>query len=180
MKAVLSYLLAVGGLGMMLFALSAVAGRFRYGVARGMVLHLMRTNPHQAEAMCKADKGTFMEAIAAAWKNAVMLKMRDPKILAQASQPSYDAQCKQVELHWKTVMKRVKTAAGLGVGAVALAIAASTSPILHILLAVATLCGCGWVVAYKLDVDRSLVLARAELLPELIRSIAEGRYQLPP
>jgi hypothetical protein len=121
-----------------------------------------------------------MEAIGAAFKTATMLKIRDPKILTQASTPSYDAQCKQVELHWKTVLKRVKTAGGLALGAIALAISASTSPILHIILGLATLSGCAWVFAYKLDVDRSLVLARVEILPEVDRAIAEGRYQLPP
>jgi len=179
-KAVLSYLLAFGGLGAMLLALSAVAGRFKYGVAKGMVIHLLRTNPHQAEAMCKADKGTFMEAIAAAIKTAAMMKVRDPAILVQASKPAFDAQCTQVGMHWKTVMKRVKLAGGLAIGAIVLGVSADTSVILHVLLAIATLAGCGWVFAYKLDVDRSLVLARIEVLPEVDRAIADGRYQLPP
>jgi hypothetical protein len=99
LRTVLSYLLAIGGVGMMLYALSAVAGRFKYGVARGMVVHLLRTNPHQAEAMCRADKGTFLEAIGAAFKTAVMMKTRDPAILVQASRPAYDAQCMQIKMH---------------------------------------------------------------------------------
>jgi hypothetical protein len=179
-KAVLSYLLAVGGLGAMLYAFSAVAGRFKYGVAKAMAIHLLRTNPHQAEAMFRADKGTFMEALAAAFKTAVMMKTRDPAILPQASKPSYDAQCKQIEMHWKTVFKRVKFAVGMAVGAVVLAISVHTSPILHVLLGIASIAGCAWVFAFKLDVERSLVLARVEVLPELDRCIAEGRYQLPP
>jgi hypothetical protein len=164
----------------MLYALSAVAGRFKYGVAKAMVIHLLRTNPHQAEAMCRADKGTFMEAIAAAFKMAVMMKVRDPAILAQASTPSYDAQCMQIKLHWKSVVKRVKTSAGLAVGAVVLAATAGATPVLHVLLGLASIAGCAWVVAYKIDVDRSIVLARAEVLPEVNRAIADGRYVLPP
>ena len=180
MKAVLSYLLAVGGLGVMLYALTAVAGRFRYLVARPMIVHLLRTNPHQAEAMCKADKTTFLAAIAAAIRTAAMMKSRDPAILVQASKPAYDAHCQQLAMHWKSVLKRAKTAAGLAVGAVVLAAAAHTSVVLHVLLGIATLAGCGWVLAYKLDVDRSILLARAEVLPEVDRAIADGRYQLPP
>ena len=180
MKVVLSYLLAVAGLGVMLYAFSAVAGRFKYGVAKAMAIHLLRTNPHQAEAMFRADKGTFMEALAAAFKTAVMMKTRDPAILPQASKPSYDAQCKQIEMHWKSVFKRVKMAAMLAVGAVVLAVTVHASPVLHVLLGLATFAGCAWVFAFKLDVERSLVLARAEVLPELDRSIADGRYQLPP
>ncbi|HTR49452.1 MAG TPA: hypothetical protein VMJ10_02020 [Kofleriaceae bacterium] len=180
MKAVLSYLLAFGGLGMMLYALTSVAGRFMYGVAKPMVVHLLRTNPHQAEAMCKADKTTFMSAVAAAIKTAAMMKVRDPNILAQATKPAFDAQCTQIGMHWKSVLKRAKTAAALAVGAIVLGATAGTSVILHVLLAIVTLAGCGWVFYYKLDVDRSLVLARAEVVPEVERAIAEGRYQLPP
>jgi hypothetical protein len=179
-KTVISYLLAVGGFGMMLFALSAVAGRFKYGVARGMVLHLLHTNPHQAEAMCRRDKGTFLEAVGAAFRTAVMMKTRDPAILAQASRPAYDAQCMQIRMHWKTVFKRVKTSAMLAIGAVVLAMTVDASPLLHILLGIASIAGGGWVLAYKLDVERSVVLARAEVLPEVDRAIVEGRYVLPP
>jgi len=180
MKAVLSYLLAFGGLGMMLYALTSVAGRFSYAVARPMVIHLLRTNPHQAEAMCKADKTTFMSALAAAIKTAAMLKVRDVTILTQATKPAFDAQVTMINMHWKSVMKRVKTAAALAVGAVVLGASAGTSVILHVLVGIVTLGGCVWVLVYKLDVDRSLVLARAELVPEVERAIAEGRYQLPP
>ena len=180
MKVVLSYLLAVGGVGAMLYALAAVAGRFKYDVARGMIVHLLRTNPHQAEAMCRADKGTFLEGIAAAMKTAAMMKTRDPAILAQASRPGYDAQCMQIQMHWKGVMKRVKIAAGTAVGAVVLAASVHTSVVLHVLLGIVSLAGCAWVIAYKFDVDRSVVLARAEVLPEVDRAFVDGRYQFPP
>jgi hypothetical protein len=178
-KVVLSYVLAIGGVGAMLYALSAVTGRFTYGVAKPMILHLLRTNPHQAEAMCRAGRGTFLEAVAAAFKTAVMMKTRDPGILAQASRPAYDAHCMQLKMHWKSVVKRVKTAALLAIGAVALAIYVGASPILHVILGVVTLAGGAWVIAYRFDVERSVVLARAEVLPEVDRAIAEGRYVLP-
>lgn len=164
----------------MLFAFSAVSGKFTYAVARGMALHLLRTNPQQAQAMCGADKGTFLEAINAVFKTAVMVKTRDPAILAQASRASYDAQCMQIHMHWKAVFKRLKTAGLLAVGGVALAIGIGASPLVHILLAAVTLVGGVAVLRYKLDVERSLVLARAEVLPEVERAIVDGRYALPP
>jgi len=179
-KAVLSYLLAFGGVGMMVYALTSVAGRFGYAVAKPMVIHLLRTNPHQAEAMCKADKTTFLCAIGAAIKTAAMMKVRDINIIGKATAPAYDAQVTMINMHWKTVMKRVKTAAGLAVGAVVLGATVGTSVLFLVLLGLVTLAGCVWVLVYKVDVDRSLVLARAEIIPEVERAMAEGRYQFPP
>jgi hypothetical protein len=40
--------------------------------------------------------------------------------------------------------------------------------------------GAGIVYSRKLELERSIVRARAELLPELEKSIIEGRYQFPP
>jgi hypothetical protein len=61
-------------------------------------------------------------------------------------------------------------------GGVALAIAAKTSPILHIIVAVITLGAAIWFITVKLDNERSVVRARAEILPEVDRAFAEGRY----
>jgi hypothetical protein len=108
-----------------------------------------------------------------------MMKTRDPAILVQASRPAYDAQCMQIKMHWKSVFKRVKTSALLAAGAIALAVTAGASPIVHILLGVASIAGGAWVFAYRIDVERSVVLARAEVLPEVDRAIVDGRYELP-
>ena len=58
----------------------------------------------------------------------------------------------------------------------AVAIGVKTSPILHIILLVLTAGGAVWFIVTKADNERSLVRARAELLPELDRAFAEGRY----
>jgi hypothetical protein len=68
----------------------------------------------------------------------------------------------------------------MSIGGVVLAFVAETSPILHILLAIACIGAAVYALLYKLDVDRSLMLARAEVLPEVERAFAEGRYLLPP
>lgn len=180
MKVVLSYLMAFGGLGVTLWAFTAVAGRRMYGEARAMIIQMLRMNPHQAEAICRVDKGSFLECCGAAFKTAVMMKSRDPAVVPQGTKPAYDAQCMQVKMHWKGIFKRVKTAGTLAIGAVVLAFASGATPILHIILLVGSIAGCAAVVVHKLDVDRSLLQARAEVLPEIERAIIEGRYVLPP
>jgi hypothetical protein len=179
-KAVLSYLLAFGGVGLMLYVFTPIAGRAKYLEARATLWHLLRTMPNHAELRCKAAAGTFGEAIAAAMKTAAMMKTRDPVLLQKGTLPTYDASIIGIRLHWKSVLKKVRTAVGLSIGAVALAISVSTSPILHILLALVSIAAGVYIFTFKLDVDRSLLLARAEILPEVERAFAEGRYQLPP
>jgi hypothetical protein len=85
-----------------------------------------------------------------------------------------------IPLHWKGVVKRARTGLALAVGAVVLAISVGAMPVLHILIAIACGIAALLVLLYKLDVDRSLVLARAEVIPEVERMFVEGRYALPP
>jgi Na+/proline symporter len=175
-KEVLSYLLALGGLGLMLTAFAAASGKRKYLEARTMVRHLLATQPNRAELVCRAQKGTFGEAVAAAMKTAAMCKTTDINVLVLATKPAYDATAPMVKMFWDTKIKRVRMAGAVSVGAVALAIAAGASPILHILLALASIAAGVYVILFKLDVDRSLVLARLEILPEVERAFAEGRY----
>ncbi|MGE5184611.1 MAG: hypothetical protein ACM31C_21215 [Acidobacteriota bacterium] len=180
MKVVLSYLLAFGGLGLMLYVFAPIAGRAKYLEARATLWHLLRTMPNHAELRCKAATGTFGEAVAAAMKTAVMMKTRDPAMLQKGTLPAYDAQVIAIRLHWKAVLKKVRTAGMLAIGAIVLAASIHTSVILHVLLALVTIAAGVYVFLFKLDVDRSLMLARAEILPEVERAFAEGRYVLPP
>ncbi len=180
MKVVLSYLLAFGGLGLMMYVFAPIAGRAKYLEARATLFHLLRTMPNHAELRAKAAIGTFGEPIAAAMKTAAMMKTRDMTMLTKGTGPSYDAAVIMVRLHWKGVLKKARTAATMSVGAIVLAAASNTSVILHVLLAIVTIAAGVYVLMFKLDVDRSLLLARAEILPEVERAFAEGRYVLPP
>lgn len=180
MKVLLSYLLAFGGLGFMLYLFTPIAGRAKYLEARATLWHLLRTMPNHAELRCKAAAGTFGEAVAAAMKTGAMMKTRDPTMLSKGIAPAYDASVVAIRIHWKQVIKKVRTAGTLAIGAVVLAIGIGTNPVLHILLALVTIAAGIYIVTFKLDVDRSLMLARAEILPEVERAFAEGRYQLPP
>jgi hypothetical protein len=62
------------------------------------------------------------------------------------------------------------------IGGVVAAIALKTSPVFHIIVAVLTAGAAVWFMVTKTENERSLIRAKAELLPELDRAFAEGRY----
>jgi hypothetical protein len=179
-KELLSYGLAVAGLVVMLTAFVTIAGRLKYYQMKPVLLQLLRTQPNRVEIMCRTGKGSCLEPLGAAMKAAAMMKSQDPTAVTSATKATYDAMIVQVNMLWKGRMKRAKTALGLGIGAVVLAISVDALPVVHILLLVGALVAGGLLLSYKLDVDRSLVLARAEILPEVERAFIDGRYVLPP
>jgi hypothetical protein len=65
-------------------------------------------------------------------------------------------------------------------GAVALGMSNGAPPILVIVLAASVGIGFAWLYFYKAEIDRCIILARAEILPEVDRAFAEGRYVFPP
>lgn len=176
MKEVLSYLLALGGFGLMMTVFGVVAGKRKYAEARTMILHLLATQPNRAELVCRAQKGTFGEPVAAAMKTAAMLRSNDINLIVAATKPTYDATVPMVKIYWDKFVKRGRTAVVMSIGGVALAFASTASAWLQILLAIATIGAAVYSLLYKLDVDRSLMLARAEVLPAVERAFAEGRY----
>ncbi len=179
MKELLSYGLAVAALVVTAIGFVPVLGRLKYYQLKPAVLQLLRTQPNRAELMWRTSKGSCLEPLAAAMKGAVMMKSNDPEAVGAATKPSYDAACAMVNMHWKAVMKRAKTGVGLALGGFVLAISVGALPVVHVLALLACGAGAGWLLSFKLDVDRSLVLARAELLPELERAFVDGRYVLP-
>ncbi len=177
MKAFLSYALSLAGLGMVIAAvLGAYVVNLSYPAARLRMLNMLRTSVNQAEVACRAAKGTFYEAIGAAIKIGAMAQTTDLTIIQASTKPGYDAACTGVTMHWKKLFGRGKLGAMMVAGGLALAISASTSPILHIIVAVITAIAALWFVVTRSENERSLVRAKAELLPELDRAFAEGRY----
>ncbi len=176
----MSYLTAIAGFGLMMTVFAAVVGKGRYMFERAKVIHMLRTMPNQAELVCRNAKGTFGEAIAATMKTAAMMKTRDINILVQATKPAYDASLTPIKMYWSKMVKRGRSALVLSIGGVALAFASTASAVLQILLLIATIGAAIYALLYKLDVDRSLMLARLEVLPEVERAFADGRYVLPP
>jgi hypothetical protein len=176
-KVFLSYALSLAGLG---FVIAAVLGAYvvnlSYPAARLRMMNMLRTSVNQAEVACRAAKGTFYEPIGAAIKIGAMAQTSDLAIIAMSTKPGYDAACVMVTLHWKKLMGRGKKGVMLVIGGLALAIAAKTSPALHIIVLVLTAGAAAWFLVTKTENERSLIRAKAELLPELDRAFAEGRY----
>jgi hypothetical protein len=176
-KAFLSYALSVGGLG---FVLAAVIGasivNLSYPAARMQMLHMLQMSANKAEILCRTKRGTFYEALGAAMKIAAMAQTRDVQILASATRPSYDAGCIPVTLHWKKLFGRGKKGVLLVVAGLAVAIGVKTSPIFHINAAVLTGIAVGWFIYTRGENERSLMLARAEILPAIDQAFADGRY----
>jgi hypothetical protein len=180
-KEVLSY--ALGGVGVVMMAVAAApafAGNLRYLQAKLAVTNLLRTNPNHAEVMCRATKGTFLEALGAAMKTGAMIKSQDPKIVTSATQPSYDATSVQIKTRYKLLIGKVKLAAMAIAGGLGLGIAAGGVPVIVILLSIGAAALAVRLLVFKADVERSLILARAEILPEVDRAFVEGRYRFPP
>jgi hypothetical protein len=176
-KVFLSYALSLAGLG---FVIAAVLGAYMvnlsYPAARLRMLNMLRTSVNQAEIACRAAKGTFYEPIGSAIKIGAMAQTTDLKIIQQSTKPGYDAACTMVTMHWKTLFGRGKKGVMLVVGGVVAAIVVKTSPVLHIIVAVLTAGAAVWFIVTKTENERSLIRAKAELLPELDRAFAEGRY----
>lgn len=179
-KVLLSYVLALGGLGFMIYVVMAVINiNLSYPGARLAILNALRTSVNQAEYLCVSMPGTFLEAIGAAIKLGVMAGTTDMAILAQTTRPGFDATIPTIQQKWKTLLGHGKKAVLLCVGGAALAISQKANPALHIILSVLVLGAAIWVLIAKLDTERSMLRARAELLPEVDRAFAEGRYLKP-
>jgi hypothetical protein len=176
-KTVLSYLLSLAGLG---FIGAAVIGaalvNLSYPKARLEMVNMLRTNLNKAQFLAKTAKFTFFEPIGEAIKIGSMAQTTDISIISMATKPGYDAGCMTVTQHWKTLMGRGKKGVMMVAGGVALAIIAKTNPALHIIIAVITLGAAIWFYVTKTENERSLVRAKAEILPEVDRGFAEGRY----
>jgi hypothetical protein len=179
-KVLLSYALALGGLGLMIYVVVTVLSiNLLYPGARLAMLNALRTSVNQADYLCTTVPGTFFEAIGSAIKLGAMAGTTDISILAQTTRPGYDATIPTIKQKWKTLFGHGKKAILLAIGGAALAISQSANPALHIIISVVVLGAAIWVFIAKLDTERSMVRARAELLPELDRAFAEGRYQVP-
>ena len=177
MKALLSYVITVAGFG---FAIAALLGAYAvnlsYPAARLRMMSVLRISVNQAEIMCRAAKNTFYEPIGAAIKSGALVPIPDMNMIMMTTKPGYDSAVTQVKMHWKKLFGRGKKAIVLLLLGLGMAIGFKTSPILHIILLSITILGGIWFMVVKADNERSLVRARAELLPELDRAFFEGRY----
>jgi hypothetical protein len=180
-KEVLSYLLSIGGALILAYTVSvARAVNCDYPSARFRIINALRTQPWQAEVMTKTKPGSFYDGIHAAMKIGGSMGLRDPEMIAMGTRPSYDGALIKVTLKWKSIMGTLKMAALGLVGGVTLALGVHTNPALHIILLVLGIGAAIWLFITKNDCERYVTLARLEILPDVDRAIAEGRYGKPP
>jgi hypothetical protein len=173
--------LAIIGFAMMVSAvLPTLGSSLKYMYTRPLLINALRTNANHAELLCKTRPESYYGAVGAAIKTAGMVRSRDPKILVTATVPAYDAAAMAVSMRWKQLVGRVKLAGMAAGGAVVVGMSKGVPPILVLLLALGVGIGFLWLYFYKVEVDRCIILARAEILPEVDRAFVDGRYVFPP
>jgi hypothetical protein len=166
---------------MMLSAVARTLGaNLKYIYTRPLLINSLRTNANHTELLCKSNPDTYFGAIGAAIKTAAMVRTRDLKIIVTATVPAYDGQSIVISMKWKQLLGRVKLALMAAGGAVVVGLSKGVPPVLVIILAAAVGIGFLWMYFYKVEIDRSIVRARAEILPEVDRAFADGRYVFPP
>ena len=208
MKLLLSYGIALTGLVVVILALvKALATNLSYPSARLMLTNLLRTNPNKAETVCKSLPGTFMEPLALTFSTIAQTGMRDPNIVLQTTRATFDGSAKGVVLGFKAHLTKAKLGLMAIVMALVLSVLMAvkkdkkpedpnydptadvaeedepgffSGPGPLVILFVLAGAGTGWIFQRKLELESCLVRARAELLPELEKSVIEGRYQFPP
>jgi hypothetical protein len=178
---VASYGLAILGFAMMASAvLRTLASNLKYIYTRPLIINALRTNANHAENLCKTAPDSYFGAVGAALKTGGMVRSRDPKVIVTATVPAYDAAGMAVSMRWKQLVGRVKLAGMAAGGAVVVGMSKGFPPILVLVLAVSVGIGFLWLYFYKAEVDRCIILARAEILPEVDRAFVDGRYVFPP
>lgn len=180
LKTVGAYALGLVGVGILMVAVAKTVGGLSYPSARLSLIHLLRTNPNQAQMVATNMKGTFGEAIGTAMKTAGMGGSPDPKVITSATGPTYDAIGGVVVAHWKGILGKGKLGVMAAAGGFVLGLTNGDFPIGPFLLALVAV-GCfARVFLYKSEVEASIVRARAEVLPEAERAMSGGRYVFPP
>lgn len=176
-----SYGLALLGFAVMASAVVRTLGaNLKYIYTRPLLINALRTNANHAELLCKGSPNSYFAAIGAALKTGAMMRSRDPKIVVQATVPAYDAQGAVVGMYWKQLLGRIKLAGMAAGGAIILGMTKGAPPILVVVLGVGVGVGYLWMYFYKGEVERSILRARAEILPEVDSAFAGGRYVFPP
>jgi uncharacterized membrane protein len=181
MSTVASYGLAILGFTMMAMAVARTFGAgLKYIYTRPLIINALRANANYAEQLCKGSPNSYFSAIEAALKTGAMMRSRDPAITVKATLPAYDAQGAMVSMYWKQLLGKVKLAAMAAGGAIVVGMSKGAPPIFVIVLAAGVGGGALWLYLYKEEVDRSIMRARAEILPEVDAAFAGGRYVFPP
>lgn len=176
MKEVLSYLVTIAGLVVTVIAYVQIVGKQKYGALQPMFVHMLRTSSNRAEMMCHNNGGTVLEAVGKSITAGALTYSRDPVAVAAGTLPAFTAACTPITQQWEKCLKLAKTGVMMAVGGAVLAILVDASSVVQLLIAVVAGIAGLLVLLFKLDVERSIVLGRAQLLPEVDRMFVEGRY----
>jgi hypothetical protein len=180
LKTVGAYALGFVGVGMLLVAVTKTFGGLSYPAARLSLVNLLRSNPNQAELVALNMKESFGEAIGTAMRTAAMAGSTDPKVIASATAPTYDATGQAIVARWKGVLGKGKLGVMAAGGGFVIGLTNGGFPVVPFLLALVAV-GCyARIYLYMMEVESTLVRARAEVLPEVERALASGRYVFPP
>lgn len=181
LKTLLSYGLGAVGLVMMLVALTTVvAATMDYAAGRYRVINLLRTAPNNAHHMLTSAPMTFFEPLAMVMKTLVMTRTSDAKTVQATSGPTYDGCVKGIEGKWAALMIKAKMGLGAVAGGLAVGLSKDEFPILLTIASAIAGIAFLWIYLKKVDIDRSMLRARAEILPEVEAAFIQGRYVLPP
>jgi hypothetical protein len=176
-KALAGYALSIGGAFVVVaLVIHTLSKTLKYEQARNAIIHLLRSNPNQAELQCATLPHSFYDAIGAALRTGGMAaSTQDMATIQTATVPTYDAISAQVIQHWKGLVGKTKLAIIAGAGAIAL-----KPGVLTILLGVVAGAGVLWLMYYKSEVERSMFRAKVEVLPEVEQALVQGRYYVQP
>lgn len=176
----MSYGLVLLGTGMIGVALGqALSGEASYAQGRLVLVNLLRSDPAQAERVCRQSRGTFYEAIGAALSTGAMAGTRDPAVIAQATKPAYEGVAMGIGVKTGMLLGKLKLAGMAIGGGLLMALSADGAIWFHVLVTLIAAVGALRLFKHKLDVESSLVRAKGEILPEVERALAEGRYVAP-
>lgn len=176
-KALAGYALSIGGAFVVIaLVIHTLSKTLKYEQARNAIIHLLRSNPNQAEMQCRTIPHSFYDAVGATLRTGAMAaSTQDLATIQMATAPTFEAIGGQVIQHWKGLVGKTKLAIVASAGAVAL-----KPGILTIALGVIAGGGILWLMYYKSEVERSLFRAKVEVLPEIDQALVQGRYYVPP
>lgn len=180
LKMVSQYVLGLAGVGMLVVAVTKTVGGLSYPAARHSLIHLLRTNPNQAEMVARGMKDSFGEAIGAAMKTAAMVGIPDLTMIASTTTPTYDGTGTAIAGRWGQLVTKGKLYVAATIGGMVIGALAGGFPVISFLLVLIAV-GCFIrVYTYKGEIEGTIVRARHELMPEVDRAMASGRYVFPP
>ncbi len=180
LKLVGQYVLGLAGVGMLVVSVSKTVGGLSYPAARHSLIHLLRTNPNQAEMVARGMKDSFGEAVGAAMKTAAMIGVPDVTLISATTLPTFDGTGTAIAGRFGQMITKGKLYVGAVIGGFIIGAMSGGFPVISFLLVLIAV-GCFIrVYTYKAEIESTLVRARHELMPEVDRAMASGRYAFPP